>query len=140
VIAADEEDEAADGVGGVARVVLEGGEGFVVSVDLVLLEGGDEVVEGLDWEMPSHDGGLQGNVDGVARGGWLGKALMEHGAPGGEEARGGCGVGYFIAEVVRGATKGVDAVESAGEERWEGRRSRRGSSRSAWWSDSCTRR
>jgi hypothetical protein len=65
VVAADEEDEAADGIGGVARVVFERGEGFVVGVDLVLLEGGDEVVEGLDGEIALRDGGLQGDVDGV---------------------------------------------------------------------------
>ena len=81
VIAADEENEAADGVGGVARVVLEGGEGFVVGVDLVLLEGGDEVVKGLDGEIALRDGGLQRYEDGMARGGGIGEALVEHGAP-----------------------------------------------------------
>ena len=77
VIAADEKDEAADGVGGVARVMLEGGEGFVVGVDLVLLEGGDEVVEGLDREVALRDGGLQGYEDGVARGGRVGRSTGE---------------------------------------------------------------
>ena len=115
VIAADEEDEAAYGIGGVARVLFEGGEGFVVGVDLVLLEGGDEVVEGLDGEVALRDGGLQRDEDGVARGGRIGEALVKHGAPGGEEARGGCGVGYFVAEVVGGAAEGVDAVEVRAE-------------------------
>ena len=111
VVAADEEDESAYGVGGVARVVFKRGERFLVGVNLVLLEGGDEVVEGLDGKTAHRDGGLQGNEDGVARGGGFVKALMEHGAPGCEQTSGGCGVGYFVAEVVRGAAEGVDAVE-----------------------------
>jgi hypothetical protein len=111
VVAADEKDETADGVGGVARVVLESGEGLVVGVDLVLLEGGDEVVEGLDGEVAGRDGGLEGDEDWVARGVRVGEALVQHGAPFGEEAGRGRGVGYFVAEVVGGAAEGVDAVE-----------------------------
>ena len=64
--------------------MLEGGEGFVVGVDLVLLEGGDEVVEGLDGEVAGGDGWLQGDEDGVTRGGRLVEALVQHGAPGGK--------------------------------------------------------
>jgi hypothetical protein len=76
-----------------------------------LFEGGDEVVEGLDGEIACGDGGLQGDEDRVARGGRVGETLVEHGAPFGEEACGGRGVGYFVAEVVGGAAEGVDAVE-----------------------------
>src|ERR1700679_1877256 len=100
MVAADEKNEPSDGVGGIARVLLERGEGFVVGVDLVLLEGGDEVVEGLNGELALHDRGLQGNVNGVARELAMGEALVEHRAPGGEEALGGRCVGYFVAEVV----------------------------------------
>ena len=62
-----------------------------------------------------RDGGLQGDEDGMARGGRVGEALVEHGAPGGEQARGGGGVGYFVAEVVGDAAEGVDALEVGAE-------------------------
>ena len=66
-------------------------------------------------------------------------ALVEHGAPGVEQAQGGGGVGDFVAEVVGDAAVGVDALEVRAE-RWGGTRWRRGSFRSGWWRAGGTRR
>ena len=71
----------------------------MVGIDLSCSKAEMRSSEG-DGEGALGDGGLQGDKDWVARGGRVGEALVEHAAPGGEEARGGCGVGYFVAKIV----------------------------------------
>jgi hypothetical protein len=82
-----------------------------VGLDLVLDEGAEEVVEERARKVAGFDGGAEGDEDGMLRS--LGRVvtLVEHVAPGFEQTECRGGVGYFIAEVVGDAAKGVDALE-----------------------------
>jgi hypothetical protein len=110
-VAADHEDEAADGVGGVAGVF----DGFVpcgvLGLDLVLAEGVKEIVEEGAGKVAGGDRLVKGDEDGMA--GAVGRvvALVEHLAPCVEKLEGNGGAGDFVAEVVGDAAEGVNALE-----------------------------
>ena len=90
-------------------------------------------MEELAREIAGDDGLVQGDEDGMAGAFGVIVALGRALPPGVEEAQGGGGVGYLVAEIVGDAAEGVDALEVGADRCWGGRRWRRGSFRSGWW-------
>jgi len=82
-----------------------------VSLDLILTEGAEEIVKEDAGQIAGDDGLVQSDEDGMARLLGLVVALVEHAIPCAEQAQGGRGVGNLIAQVVRHAAEGVEALE-----------------------------
>jgi hypothetical protein len=118
VKAVEEEDEAADGVGGAAAIVEDAGVGGVAFDGDVLGEGGEEVLKEGDGEVVAAAGVGEGGEDPVPfgrdgpafGGGEEGgvEVAQEAEAFGGREIGGAGDVVAFIGEVVGGAGEGVD--------------------------------
>jgi len=112
-VAAHVEDDAADGVSAFGAVVEELGEVLVAGEGLVLFEGAEEVVEGLEGDIVAGDGVGEGGEDGGVR--VSGEAGQELGAELLEELEGFGAVGDFVAEVIGDAAEGVDVAEILAE-------------------------
>ena len=110
-VTADHQHQPAHGVRRVARVLHGLVPCVVAGLHLVLAEGMQQIVEETARQVAGDDGLVQRDEDGMAR--LLGRvvALVEHRAPGIQQAQRGHRVAHLVAQIVGDAAEGVKAVE-----------------------------